>query len=171
MRSDDRSWKLERGPEAEAGNESAIGFRMSRLSAACLKPFARSFTVPSLLLAGSLALAAAVLFWFDPSRYGIYPVCFLHRTTGLLCPGCGSLRALHHLLHGRMITAVHFNAFLVLGLPVLGAFALRALIRKARRQPPLPVVQPIWLWSAFVLLLLFGVARNLPFAHALWLAP
>ena len=60
-----------------------------------------------------VALAAGVLFCFDPNRYPFYPLCFFHRATGLLCPGCGSLRALHQLLHGNLATAFHFNALLV----------------------------------------------------------
>ena len=33
------------------------------------------------------AVAGLVLFCFDPSRYHFYPVCFFHKTTGLLCAG------------------------------------------------------------------------------------
>jgi hypothetical protein len=57
---------------------------------------------------------ATVLFFCDPAQVPIYPVCLFHRVTGLDCPGCGSLRALHELLHGNLAAAVHFNAFLVL---------------------------------------------------------
>jgi hypothetical protein len=70
----------------------------------------------SLVLA---VLAGVVLFCFDPSRSAFYPVCLFHKTTGLLCPGCGSLRALHELLHGHLATAWRFNPLLVGSLPVL----------------------------------------------------
>jgi hypothetical protein len=116
-------------------------------------------------------VAAAVLFTFDPAQYGFYPVCAFHRTTGLLCPGCGASRAAHQLLHGDLIAAMHFNAFFVCSLPLLGWLAVRFAVLKLRNQPATINIQPVWLWSILVLLIVFGIARNLPFAHAAWLAP
>ncbi len=65
---------------------------------------------------GGLAAAGAaalVLFCFDPARCAVYPVCTFHQLTGLDCPGCGSLRAMHQLLHGHFLSALHFNALAV----------------------------------------------------------
>ncbi len=128
--------------------------------------------------AGLLALALVamlggglVLFWFDPSRYGFYPYCIFHRTTGLLCPGCGSLRALHQLLQGHLAAACHCNALLVLSLPLLGWFGLRVALAKFRGLPASLTLRPAWLWCALLLLVVFGVLRNLPFASLAWLAP
>jgi hypothetical protein len=131
----------------------------------------RSIGLHTLVIGAALALAAAVLFVFDPSRYPIYPTCILHKLTGLLCPGCGSLRALHQLLHGHLAAALHFNALLVVSLLPLAAWgAWRA--RRNRRHPSgAPGLRPVWLWCALGLLLAFGVLRNLPFAQAAWLAP
>ncbi|PWU20258.1 MAG: DUF2752 domain-containing protein [Verrucomicrobia bacterium] len=116
-------------------------------------------------------IAAAVLFLFDPSQHSFYPTCLLHRVTGLLCPGCGSLRALHQLLNGHVVAAIHFNALLVASLPLFAWIATRAVIRRLRNQPFLPSFQLRWLWCGLVLLIAFGILRNLPFAHAFWLAP
>lgn len=60
-----------------------------------------------------------VLFWADPSRRAIFPSCPFHRLTGLNCPGCGGLRATHHLLHGRIATALHHNLLVVVAPPFL----------------------------------------------------
>lgn len=106
--------------------------------------------------------AAMVLFLFDPARYSFYPFCLFYRTTGLQCPGCGSLRALHHLLHGEILQAVRFNALLVLSLPLLAVLALRAGMRwfnPQLRHTPLPSTL---VWAAVVLVVIFSVARNLP---------
>ncbi len=62
----------------------------------------RSLALPSLVVAILMALAGIVLFCFDPERCGFYPICIFHQSTGLLCPGCGSLRAMHQLLHGHL---------------------------------------------------------------------
>ena len=128
----------------------------------------------ALAFAGVVALAAGaslVLFLFDPGEYRFYPRCVFHQTTGLLCPGCGSLRALHHLLHGHVSAAVHFNALLVLSAPAAGWLAARSAFRSLNGQPQSFGFHPAWLWAALAAVVLFGILRNLPFAHAAWLAP
>jgi hypothetical protein len=61
---------------------------------------------------GALAVAAILLFLYDPADAGLYPSCPLRALTGLLCPLCGGLRAAHALLHGRVFDAVALNPFL-----------------------------------------------------------
>ncbi len=126
--------------------------------------FAASRPPVALLVAVLAALAvlagSVILFEFDPDRSWFYPACQFHRVTGLLCPGCGSLRALHHLLHGRIALALHFNALLVLCLPWAAWFAARALLRFLRSQPLPSGIRPAWLWCAVAATLCFGVLRN-----------
>jgi hypothetical protein len=117
------------------------------------------------------AAAGVALFWFDPAHYSFYPFCIFHRTTGLLCPGCGALRATHQLLHGQVAAALHFNALFVLMLPVAGWFAARFVLGRLRNQPQAPAIRPAWLWCGLAATILFGVLRNLPFAQVAWLAP
>jgi hypothetical protein len=134
----------------------------------------RSLPGRKLALTGVLALAAGlclVLFIFDPGQCRFYPRCLLYQTTGLLCPGCGSLRAFHHLLHGQVLAAVHFNALLVLGIPVAAWLTARSLVCSFNGQPQSLGLHPRWLWFVLAAVILFGILRNLPFAHAAWLAP
>jgi hypothetical protein len=142
-----------------------------------LKIFNCKFDVPrariaSFLFLTSVALCAtAVLFLFDPSQSAFYPFCLFHRTTGLLCPGCGSLRALHHLLHGRLGTALHYNVLLISSLPWLAWFGARVAWARIHHEPAPVPIRPSWLWAAFVVLVIFSILRNFPFAHGAWLAP
>jgi len=124
--------------------------------------------------------AAAVLFRFDPEQYPFYPVCMFHRTTGLLCPGCGSLRALHHLLHGELGTAFRFNAPVVCGVILalcwFTPLALAHLLaRLPRSHAPTLLnrvgIRPGWLWVGLAVLIVFAIARNLPLAQAAMLSP
>src|SRR5690554_8210264 len=39
--------------------------------------------------------------------------------TGFYCPGCGSQRAIHLLLHGDIIGAFRFNPLMVLTIPIM----------------------------------------------------
>ncbi len=110
-----------------------------------------------LLLGGS-----AVLFRFDPTQHGFYPRCQLYQMTGLQCPGCGGLRALHALLHGQVVEAFKLNPLFVLALPAAGVWITTWLVRK-RRDPAARLTLPTaWIWGGVALIILFGVVRNLP---------
>lgn len=54
----------------------------------------------------------------DPERGG-FPHCPFLSLTGFLCPGCGSQRAMHDLLHLRVAAAYEHNALLVICMPLL----------------------------------------------------
>jgi hypothetical protein len=117
------------------------------------------------------ALASLVLFFFDPSQYHFYPLCLFHRTTGLLCPGCGAMRATHQLLHGHLAAAFHFNPTLVMSLPLLLWFGARFAVQKARNQPLSLSLRPAWLWLILAAVLVVSVLRNLPGAPFALLRP
>jgi hypothetical protein len=104
------------------------------------------------LAAGLLGVLAglAALYFLDPAAGDYYPVCALHRLTGLQCPGCGGLRALHQLLHGRFGEAWHLNPLVFFLLPA-GLWFGRAGAN----------LRPIHGWIAGAALVLFGVLRNL----------
>ena len=114
------------------------------------------------------ALAAtvllAILFFFPPSEYPFYPRCPLHTMTGLHCPGCGSLRALHSLLHGHIAAAFHFNALLILSLPFLACLGFNSFRSSLGKNLVSTGPRSVWIWIFFGAMIAFGVLRNLPFA-------
>ena len=128
---------------------------------------------PILIVAVVLIMAVlgsgVVLFFFDPARNAIYPVCLFHELTGWNCPGCGGTRAAYQLLHGHLLHALRDNALFVLVLAVLAVWGVWGLIRRIRKQPATcNVPARVW-WGFLVIVLLFTVLRNLPgFA---WLSP
>jgi hypothetical protein len=132
---------------------------------------APSRTVPLALSLLAALAAGAVLFLFNPSEHSFYPFCLFYRTTGLLCPGCGGLRAMHQLLHGHLAAAFRFNALFICSLPFLGWWGLRCVLARIRHQPAPMGFRPAWLWFGFAVLVLFGILRNLPFAQQVCLAP
>ena len=125
------------------------------------------FVLPSaLLMAG-----AALLYFFNPAQFGFYPACLFYQTTGLLCPGCGTLRATHQLLHGHVEAAFRFNALLVSSLPFTAYGCIRAARNRAANKPALAWIRPGWLWLGLAVLIVFALLRNLPGASRYWLAP
>ena len=126
-------------------------------------------------IAAALTVVGAVcllLFVLDPARCVFYPRCAFHVLTGLYCPGCGSLRALHQLLHGHVLAALGLNPLMVLSLPLvayaLAGHALRWMGWSVLR--PLPV-RPWMGWAAVAAVVLFSVLRNLPAWPFCLLAP
>jgi hypothetical protein len=103
-----------------------------------------------------LAAAGALWLWaVDPAESSFYPRCALHWLTGLHCPGCGSTRAAHALLHGNLTDALCFNALLVIGTP-LAAIAVAWHSRQAERWS-CPAISGRAILAG---LLLFTLARN-----------
>jgi hypothetical protein len=128
------------------------------------KPSARAVRGILLGLGGGLAVLLGVLFWFNPARHGFYPTCVFHRLTGLECPGCGGLRAVHHLLHGEILTAFRFNPLVVVVLPFLVLWGIRRWWCGPRVPPLSHRAQARWGWVAFGVLMVFWIVRNLPLA-------
>lgn len=116
------------------------------------------------VLAGlAVAAAVAVVGLVDPNQPGTYPTCPFLALTGRYCPGCGALRAVHALVHGRLLQAVDLNALLVLvGLPVLAALFAGWTWRMYSGRPRSTLAPPQWLWAFTALVLAFWLLRNLP---------
>ena len=121
-------------------------------------------------LAGAVGLGA--VFFLDPARCAFFPSCPFHLLTGLYCPGCGTTRTLHQLIHGHFLAALRFNASCALLLPLLGG-ALALQIIRARSLAPIRGfnARPIWGWALLGLIVAFGILRNLPGEPFCWLAP
>jgi Protein of unknown function (DUF2752) len=125
-----------------------------------------------LSVAGVLIGGLVVLYANPPGSSTYCPKCVFHAATGLHCPGCGSSRCLHSLLHGEIRQAVAFNLFAVVALPFLIYFGwkkTRALLsnepRSARNLHP---------WTIRLILILviaFWILRNVEAAPFQWLAP
>lgn len=56
---------------------------------------------------------------YNPVGVIIFPKCPFHSLTGLHCPGCGSQRALHQLLHFNIIKTLQYNPLYILGILVI----------------------------------------------------
>jgi hypothetical protein len=127
-------------------------------------PVAPQRAVWPLVLGGMLLTVAVFLLWrFDPREVRI-PLCTFHSMTGLQCPGCGATRATHELLHGRLLSALQYNAFWIGVLPLAVYQAISESLRLARgrglkhdltRRPGLLI-------ALAAVGLLFAVLRNIP---------
>lgn len=125
-------------------------------------------TAPPLTLVAGLVLAvaalgaAAVVFFFNPSTHGFYPICMFHQVTGLYCPGCGGTRSFYALLHGNVALALKNNALFIVTLAVVAARGAWFGARKALHRPVGQFLPANLLWLLLVMAGAFGVLRNLP---------
>ncbi|HEY0319943.1 MAG TPA: DUF2752 domain-containing protein [Pyrinomonadaceae bacterium] len=119
----------------------------------------------ALAVIATTTAALAYLRFFNPATPGTsyYPSCPFHTLTGLNCPGCGTLRGLHQLTHGHLITALNYNALMVLSLPFLGyTFISYALVAARGRGLPKPFIKPVFIKALFWIVLAFWILRNIP---------
>jgi hypothetical protein len=116
--------------------------------------------------------AAVLLFLVEPTEGSWFPRCMLYALTGIHCPFCGATRCGHALLHGDLAQAAAYNVLTIVLLP-LGVFYLYWCAWRSWRNQPVPTCNPPkWTVRAFfAFLLVFWVARNLPFHPFDLLAP
>jgi hypothetical protein len=115
----------------------------------------------------AVGLGALALHLRDPHERGSWGLCPFKAITGWDCPGCGGLRAVNDLGHGRLAEAAHSNLLLVASLPVVAVlwalWARRSWTGAAAR--PLPSARPLVIGFA-VLAVAFTVFRNTPWGAA-----
>ncbi|RBO87323.1 uncharacterized protein DUF2752 [Nocardia puris] len=123
-----------------------------------------------LLAAGAGVGAVALLHFRDPHVEGSYGLCPLYALTGVYCPGCGGMRAVHNLTDGRILDSLQSNLIaipLLLALALfIGDWGMRAWRGDKPRVPDIP--RPL-LWILLAFLAVYAVVRNTPWGT--WLAP
>ena len=126
-----------------------------------MKAHSRKIPVASLdwVAAAAAAVAALVLWKFDPTAAGSYPSCPLHQWTGWACPGCGSLRALHQLLHGNALAAIDLNPLLIASLPLAAVLFIGTWERRCQWNS----ARPGWRWGFCLTVVIYGLVRNVWF--------
>ena len=105
---------------------------------------------------GALFLGASLLiiyYFYDPVTTSWAPK----------CPGCGLQRALHALLQGRFVEAIHYNYFLLFGIPYLFLFGLRALlpVSNSKRRLTRVIEDRRLILTYVVLFFVWLVVRNI----------
>jgi hypothetical protein len=139
-----------------------------RAASQAVPPKIRNAAPPSLaifagvILGMAIAGAGAVVFFFNPSTHGFYPVCLFHALTGLNCPGCGATRALYALLHGNFLLALKDNSLFILTLAAFLIWGANFALRKLRNQRTVFNLPPKILWAFLVVAIVFTTLRNLP---------
>ncbi|MBK7029608.1 MAG: DUF2752 domain-containing protein [Bacteroidales bacterium] len=128
-------------------------------------PISRTYKWP--LIALILFILVLIYYSLDPADYNFFPKCPFYWITGYKCPGCGSQRAVHHLLNLDFKHAFLSNPLLVTAIPyILLGFAFDY-TRLRERYPRVRKILfgKIAIISMFVIVIAYWILRNLPIFH------
>jgi hypothetical protein len=119
------------------------------------------------------ALLLAFLYFFvNPSQVNYFPKCPLYATTGIYCPGCGSQRATHELLHFHILGVIKQNLLYLFGLLLLFYHLLITSINYFFNKKIYNYLYyPKTPWIILIIILVFWILRNLPYYPFTLLAP
>lgn len=109
----------------------------------------------------ALAMLAIAYYFFDPTEVNWMPRCLWKVVTGTDCPGCGSQRMAHALMHGDISGAWHANAFALCMLPIIALMIWLELTRT--RHPSLysRLHSPLMIKLIVTVILAWWIIRNL----------
>ena len=124
------------------------------------------------VVATSIAAAVLALFFLDPATDAVFPSCPLYWLTGWYCPGCGTLRAMHALLHGQIQLALHDNPLAVVAVFVSVETAVaNRLLAGVARIGVWNLTDPAAVRLVITVTIVFGIVRNIPARPFVWMIP
>ena len=110
------------------------------------------------ILVIAVIICVGVAYYFiDPVMHKWVPKCPFMLLTGWKCPGCGSQRAIHAIVHGQIGEAFRQNALFIPSAIYLIAILV------SRRWPAVhnKITGRIAIWTWFTVIMLFWVTRNI----------
>ena len=114
-----------------------------------------------------------VLYFFDPATSSnIYPPSLSREWGGVYCAGCGTLRALHQLLHGNWRTAFRLNPLILIFIPYFFYWIIPYFYKYFYEIKMYEIKykkEQILMFS--VITLIYGILRNTSYTALSWLVP
>ena len=106
-------------------------------------------------------LGIITFYALNPANHAFFPKCPFWVLTKYKCPGCGSQRAIHCLLHGDITSAFHYNALLVISLPFILLLLYAEIKRKSKPSFYIKLHRPAIIITIFITIIIWWVLRNL----------
>lgn len=119
-------------------------------------------SVIAMVAVAAVVVAGVVIYsTFDPSASRWFPRCPFLMLTGLKCPGCGTQRAIHALLHGDVLSALHFNALLPVSIPLLLLYGYAELVRTRKPRFYNRVNSVTAILAVLIVVIVWWIVRNI----------
>lgn len=111
----------------------------------------------------SFVVVAIVVLYYrhDPAESVAAPKCIFRLLTGWDCPGCGSQRALHALLHGDISRAWGYNPYIFFAVPAAVVFISVESLRKRYPRLHTRIINPLSITAVLSVTLAWWILRNL----------
>lgn len=134
--------------------------------------FIRNKSYKTIIIFIFIIFGVIYFYKYNPAE-SLYPPCPFYYLTGLYCPGCGSSRAVHNLLHGRFLKALDLNPLMVLSIPfVVYLFIADMGIHLGKK---VIFKRPVFSHGVYIiimcLIIVYWILRNIPFFPFTILAP
>lgn len=113
------------------------------------------------LVAAFLLVFGIIYYALDPSSSSLFPRCEFLALTGYKCPGCGSQRAIHALLHGDVVGAFKYNALLLVAMPWIGLCLYGETQRARNPRLYARINTPLLVWLFLAMVLMWWLLRNI----------
>lgn len=118
----------------------------------------RNFWILGLFFLGT----ALYYFFLNPyQQTSLFLSCPFYNVTGYQCPGCGSQRAFHEILHFNFLEAFKQNALFVLGIPYILLIFYTSFNKEKYQKLRSILLGNKTLLILLIISILFGVVRNL----------
>lgn len=124
------------------------------------------FRTKSNVLFFGIAIIILIIIYgkLNPENSNLFPKCPFRVLTGYECPGCGSQRAVHHLLNLEIKNAIKANALLVFSIPYILLLVFAELL-KSKSKFFMNLYKTLYnskaIWAVFVIIVFWWIARNL----------
>lgn len=120
----------------------------------------------SLLLGLIILISGIVVYYFYQNNPSDADTTFIRCPSNSIfsinCPGCGSQRAFHHILHLEFKEAFRYNALFVLAIPfVIYWFVIKIynLVFDTKKTIQIPTNKLFWI-GLLLIVLFYGIMRN-----------
>lgn len=121
----------------------------------------RNFGALFIIVAMAIAFIALAIYFYhhDPMQGGIK--CTFKSLTGYDCPGCGSQRALHALVHGQIIEAWNYNPLAFIAFPTAALYIIVELWRERFARIHAIITHRYACAAILVAIIAYWILRNL----------
>jgi len=124
------------------------------------KPYKRKIIALSII---GIALFCIIFFLYNTENERYFLPCIFYQLTGYQCPGCGTQRAIHSLLHLNIKQGFFYNPILVIAIPLIILLVYLEHFKGKNRFPKLhkALSSKIFILIVFIFIMTYWILRNI----------
>lgn len=108
-----------------------------------------------------MAIVFLIYYTYNPEDSSLFPKCPFLLLTNFKCPGCGSQRAIHALLHLDIKSAITYNALLVFSLPIIAVLIYAEFYREKKMKLYATLHQTKYILFYLCIVIVWWISRNI----------